>query len=74
MLISYIPSKDRDEVYLTDEVLKSAHRLLAVAIFGKSPNQVDLKTAQNMGVSFCQKCLSPDCGVHISLSASAFRR
>ena len=49
-------SGDRSEEYLTDEVLRSAHRLLAIGVFGSLLNQVvDLKTAQQMGVSIKSK-------------------
>ncbi|KAI9193434.1 uncharacterized protein BJ171DRAFT_269875 [Polychytrium aggregatum] len=44
-------SKERDEVYLTEDVLRSAHRLLAIGMFSRSTQQVDLATAQTMGVS-----------------------
>ncbi|KAL2916419.1 D-3-phosphoglycerate dehydrogenase 2 [Polyrhizophydium stewartii] len=43
-------SGERDSEYLTEEVLRSAHRLLAVGIFGPQSNQVDLKAAQLMGI------------------------
>ncbi|KAJ3287541.1 hypothetical protein HDU79_005588 [Rhizoclosmatium sp. JEL0117] len=41
---------DRDEQYLTDEVIKSGHRLLAIGVFGKNANCVDLEVAQSMGI------------------------
>ncbi|KAJ3117442.1 hypothetical protein HK100_000821 [Physocladia obscura] len=41
---------ERDEQYLTDEVIKSGHRLLAIGVFGKNPNCVDLEVAQTMGI------------------------
>jgi hypothetical protein len=41
---------EREEVYLTDEVIKSGHRLLAIGIFGKSTSSADLDVAQSMGV------------------------
>ncbi|KAI9332241.1 D-3-phosphoglycerate dehydrogenase [Obelidium mucronatum] len=41
---------DREEQYLTDEVLKSGHRLLAIGVFGKNANCVDLEVAQSMGI------------------------
>ncbi|KAJ3208305.1 hypothetical protein HDU83_003086 [Entophlyctis luteolus] len=40
----------RDEQYLTDEVIKSGHRLLAIGVFGKRPACVDLQTAASMGI------------------------
>jgi phosphoglycerate dehydrogenase-like enzyme len=43
-------SNDRSEIYLTDEVLRSAHRLLAICIFSRNSKQVDLISAQNMGI------------------------
>ena len=42
--------KDRQTLYLTDEVIKSAHRLLAIGIFTRNTRQVDLVTAQEMGI------------------------
>ena len=42
--------KDRQNVYLTDEVIKSAHRLLAIGVFTRNTRQVDLVTAQEMGI------------------------
>ncbi|KAJ3203854.1 hypothetical protein HDU67_009896 [Dinochytrium kinnereticum] len=41
---------DREEQYLTDEVLQGAIRLLAVGVFGRSMHCVDLETAQAMGI------------------------
>ncbi|KAJ3106412.1 hypothetical protein HDU97_006397 [Phlyctochytrium planicorne] len=41
---------DREEQYLTDEVLQGAIRLLAVGVFGKSSHCVDMETAQAMGI------------------------
>ncbi|KAJ3030019.1 UNVERIFIED_CONTAM: hypothetical protein HDU68_010368 [Siphonaria sp. JEL0065] len=41
---------DREETYLTDEVIKSGHRLLAIGVFGKNANVVDLEVAQSMGI------------------------
>ncbi|KAJ3406790.1 hypothetical protein HDU80_010394 [Chytriomyces hyalinus] len=41
---------DRDEQYLTDEVIRSGHRLLAIGVFGKNANCVDLEIAQSMGI------------------------
>ena len=43
-------SRESSEAILTDEVLRSAHRLLAIGFFGQLQDQVDLKTAQSMGV------------------------
>ncbi|KAJ3305411.1 hypothetical protein HDV03_001505 [Kappamyces sp. JEL0829] len=43
-------SRERNETVLTDEVLRSAHRLLAVGVFGSITNQVDTVTAQAMGI------------------------
>eukprot|EP00842_Homolaphlyctis_polyrhiza_P006929 jgi/Hompol1/825/HPOL_003436-RA len=43
-------SSDRSTEYLTDEVLGSAHRLLAIGVFGTLSNQVNLKAAQGMGI------------------------
>ncbi|KAJ3195471.1 hypothetical protein HK101_012038 [Irineochytrium annulatum] len=40
---------DHAEVYLTDEVIQSGIRLLAIGIFGKNVHSVDLTTAQTMG-------------------------
>ncbi|KAJ3317863.1 ATPase of 26S proteasome regulatory subunit 4 [Blyttiomyces sp. JEL0837] len=39
-----------EEQYLTDEVIRSAHRLLAIGIFGKHTSCVDLETSQTMGI------------------------
>ncbi|KAH9269135.1 hypothetical protein BASA83_008886 [Batrachochytrium salamandrivorans] len=44
-------SGDRESEYLTDEVLRSAHRLLAIGVFGPVANQIDLQAAQEMGTS-----------------------
>ncbi|KAI8814972.1 phosphoglycerate dehydrogenase [Cladochytrium replicatum] len=41
---------ERDYIYLTDEVLRSGHRLLAVGVFSRFVSQVDLQTAQVMGI------------------------
>lgn len=41
---------DREDVYLTDEVLRSAHRLLAIGVFGRNAHSVDLQVAQMMGI------------------------
>ncbi|KAJ3415695.1 hypothetical protein HDV05_004373 [Chytridiales sp. JEL 0842] len=41
---------EREEMYLTDEVIKSGHRLLAIGIFGKGTSCVDLVIAQSMGI------------------------
>ncbi|KAH6564252.1 hypothetical protein BASA60_010426 [Batrachochytrium salamandrivorans] len=43
-------SGDRESEYLTDEVLRSAHRLLAIGVFGPVANQIDLQAAQEMGI------------------------
>lgn len=44
-------SGHRTAVYLTDEVIRSAHRLLAIGVFGRqAANVVDLDTAQSMGI------------------------
>lgn len=43
-------SRDRGETTLTDEVLRSAHRLLAIGVFGSLINQVDAATAQSLGI------------------------
>jgi D-3-phosphoglycerate dehydrogenase len=40
----------RPETYLTDEVIKSAHRLLAIGVFSQYTSSVDLSTAQNLGI------------------------
>lgn len=42
--------KDRDTEILTDEVLRSAHRLLGVAIYGHHTTAVNLKAARSMGI------------------------
>lgn len=42
--------KDRDDVYLTDEVLRSAHKLLAIGIFGRFKQIVDIEAATAMGL------------------------
>lgn len=39
-----------DAPVLTDEVLRSAHRLLAIGVFGSLSNQVDNATAQSLGI------------------------
>ncbi|KAJ3266537.1 hypothetical protein HK104_006107 [Borealophlyctis nickersoniae] len=39
-----------EDIILTDEVLRSAHRLLAIGVFSQTPSQVDLSTARIMGV------------------------
>ncbi|OAJ43136.1 hypothetical protein BDEG_26517 [Batrachochytrium dendrobatidis JEL423] len=43
-------SGERETEYLTDEVLRSAHRLLAIGVFGPLSIQVNLKAAQAMGI------------------------
>jgi D-3-phosphoglycerate dehydrogenase len=43
-------SKDSEEMILTDEVLRSAHRLLAIGMFGFLKNQIDIPTAVSMGI------------------------
>jgi D-3-phosphoglycerate dehydrogenase len=40
----------REEIYLTDEVLKSAHRLMAIGVFGRTADCVDISTARTMGI------------------------
>jgi D-3-phosphoglycerate dehydrogenase len=42
--------RDSDEEILTDEVLRSAHRLFAIGVFGVFKNQVDIPTSQAMGI------------------------
>ncbi|KAJ1569500.1 hypothetical protein HK096_002912 [Nowakowskiella sp. JEL0078] len=42
--------KERDYVYLTDEVIRSGHRLLAIGVFSRFASQIDVITAQNMGI------------------------
>ncbi len=48
-MFAYI-SRERNEVVLTDEVLRSCHRLLAIGVFGTFSNQVDIQVAQTMGI------------------------
>ncbi|KAJ3062606.1 hypothetical protein HK102_008714 [Quaeritorhiza haematococci] len=43
-------SGEREELYLTDEVLRTGNRLLAIGAFGRSAAAVDLKTAASMGI------------------------
>ncbi|KAJ2998420.1 hypothetical protein HDV02_004535 [Globomyces sp. JEL0801] len=43
-------SREKDECILTEEVLRSANRLLAIGVFGSLSNQVDMDTAQLMGI------------------------
>ncbi|KAI8930334.1 D-isomer specific 2-hydroxyacid dehydrogenase [Entophlyctis helioformis] len=43
-------SRERDSEYLTDEVLRSGHRLLAIGVFGTLSNQVNLQAAAQMGI------------------------
>ncbi|KAI9329224.1 D-isomer specific 2-hydroxyacid dehydrogenase [Zopfochytrium polystomum] len=40
----------REDLYLSDEVIRSAHRLLAIGVFGGQTQSVDLHTAQTMGI------------------------
>ncbi|KAJ3071180.1 hypothetical protein HDU98_005697 [Podochytrium sp. JEL0797] len=40
----------KEEQCLTDEVIKSGHRLLAIGVFGKDASCVDLEVAQSMGI------------------------
>lgn len=40
----------REEVYVTDEVIRSAHRLLAIGVFSQYTTSVDLSTAQALGI------------------------
>ncbi|KAJ3124362.1 hypothetical protein HK098_001186 [Nowakowskiella sp. JEL0407] len=42
--------KERDYVYITDEVIRSAHRLWAIGVFSRFAKQVDVTAAQNMGI------------------------
>lgn len=39
-----------EEQYLTEEVLRSAHRLLAIGCFSRETNIIDMETARQMGV------------------------
>jgi D-3-phosphoglycerate dehydrogenase / 2-oxoglutarate reductase len=45
-----IVGKESNEEILTDEVLRSAHRLLAIGIFCVFKNQVHIPTSQAMGI------------------------
>ncbi|KAJ3213413.1 hypothetical protein HK099_007403, partial [Clydaea vesicula] len=45
-----VVANERNEIYLTDEVLRSAHKLLAIGVFSRFSNQIDYKTAQSMGI------------------------
>jgi D-3-phosphoglycerate dehydrogenase len=42
--------RNSDEPILTDEVLRSAHRLYAIGVFSVFKNQVDIPTSQAMGI------------------------
>lgn len=42
--------REEEDVILTDEVLRSAHRLLAIGVFGVISNQIDIRAAQIMGI------------------------
>jgi len=48
--VHVIALSDRNKDILTDEVLRSAHRLLAVGCFCADATAVDVKTASEMGV------------------------
>lgn len=43
-------SRERPEQVLTDEVLRSAHRLIAIGVFGQVTNQVDIEVAKSLGI------------------------
>jgi D-3-phosphoglycerate dehydrogenase len=43
-------SRERPDTVLTDEVLRSAHRLLAIGVFGQIRNQVDIEVAKSLGI------------------------
>ncbi|TPX47750.1 phosphoglycerate dehydrogenase [Synchytrium endobioticum] len=43
-------AKEREDEYLTDEVLRSAHRLLAIGCFTTSASQINVSVAQHMGI------------------------
>ncbi|KAJ3314691.1 hypothetical protein HDV04_005697 [Boothiomyces sp. JEL0838] len=44
-------SRDSDEPILTEDVLRSAHKLLAIGVFGQLSHQIDMETAQLMGIA-----------------------